>query len=128
MATDTELPEENESLWLLTASPVIWSAHLLLSYITAAIWCAKMAGPGGSLATTRVAIFFYTLVALAAIGMIGWAGYRRHKGGRAAVPHDDDTPHDRHSFMGFATLLLSALSGVAVIYAALVAVFIDRCF
>jgi hypothetical protein len=128
MAVRNELPEENESLWLLTASPVIWSAHLLLSYITAAIWCAKVAGLGGSLATTRIAILFYTLMALAAIGMIGWAGYRRHTGGRAAVPHDDDTPRDRHSFLGFATLLLSALSGVAVIYAGLVAVFIDRCF
>ena len=122
------LPEANESLWLLTASPVIWAAHFLLCYATAAVWCAKVVGAGGSLATTRVAISLYTLAALAAIGIIGWIGYRRHSFGSATVPHDDDTPEDRHRFMGFATLLLSALSAVAVVYAALVAVFIRSCY
>ena len=37
--------------------------------------------------------------------------------GNATLPHDDDTPEDRHRFLGFAALLLSALSAVAVIYA-----------
>jgi hypothetical protein len=124
----THLPEENESLWLLTASPVIWAAHLLLCYATGAIWCAKVVGLGGSLATTRVAILFYTSAALVAIGIIGWIGYRRHSLGSATVPHDDDTPEDRHRFLGFATLLLSALSAVAVLYAGLVAVFIRSCY
>jgi hypothetical protein len=123
----THLPEQNESLWLLTISPVIWAAHFLLCYATAAVWCAKVAGPGGSLATIRMAIFFYTLAALVAIGIVGWIGYRRHSLGRATLPHDDDTPEDRHRFLGFATLLLSALSAVAVIYAGLVAVFIRSC-
>ena len=121
------LPEAKDSLWLLTASPAIWAAHFLLCYGTAAVWCAKVVGAGGSLATTRVAIFCYTLVALAAIGIIGWIGYRGHSFGYAEVPHDDDTPEDRHRFMGFATLLLSGLSAVAVIYAALVIVFIETC-
>jgi hypothetical protein len=40
----TQLPEANESLWLLVASPVIWAAHFLLCYGTAAVWCAKVAG------------------------------------------------------------------------------------
>lgn len=123
----TGTAEEKQSLWLLTASPTIWAAHLLLSYGTASVWCAKVVGPGGSLATTRIAIFFYTLAALAAIAVIGWIGYRRHSLGSATLPHDDDTPEDRHRFLGFATLLLSALSAVAVVYAALVAVFIRSC-
>ena len=38
----THLPEEKESLWVLTAAPTIWAVHLLLSYITAAVWCAKL--------------------------------------------------------------------------------------
>ena len=128
VAMATHLPEENESLWLLTASPVIWAAHLLLCYVTGAIWCAKVVGLGGSLDTTRVAIFFYTSVALVAIGIIGWIGYLRHSLGSATLPHDDDTPEDRHRFLGFATLLLSALSAVAVLYAGLVAVFIRSCY
>jgi hypothetical protein len=126
--TPARLPERNESLLMLIASPTIWAAHFLLCYGTAAVWCAKVAGFGGSLATTRAAIFVYTAVAFVAIAIIGWVGYRRHRLGNASLPHDDDTPEDRHRFMGFATLLLSALSATAVIYAALVAVFIDRCF
>ncbi|HXG68820.1 MAG TPA: hypothetical protein VNO70_27225 [Blastocatellia bacterium] len=123
-----QVAEKNQSLWLLIASPTIWAAHFLLSYGTAAVWCAKVVGPGGSLTTVRVAIAVYTVLALVGIGMIGWDGYRRHSYGGETVPHDADTPEDRHRFLGFATLLLSALSAVAVIYAALAAVFIGRCW
>jgi hypothetical protein len=123
----THLPEAKESLWLLTASPVIWAAHFLLCYATAAVWCAKVAGLGGPLDTVRLAIVVYTALALTAIGVIGWIGYRRHSFGQANLPHDDDTPEDRHRFLGFATLLLSALSAVAVVYAALIIFFFRSC-
>ena len=123
----SQTAEQHQSLWLLTASPVIWAAHFMLCYITAAIWCEKVVGPGGSLRGVRAAIAIYTLVALAGIAIIGWIGYRRHSYGHADLPHDDDTPEDRHRFLGFATLLLSALSAVATLYAALVAVFIGSC-
>ena len=122
-----ELAEENQSLWLLTASPTIWAAHFLLCYITAAIWCAKVAGPDGSLGGVRVAIAVYTVLALSGIGVIGWSAFRRHSYGAATPPHDFDTPEDRHRFLGFATLLLSGLSAVATLYAALAAVFIGSC-
>ena len=74
-----------------------------------------------------MAIAVYTVLALAGIGIIGWVGYRRHSYGTPTLPHDADTPEDRHRFLGFATLLLSALSAVAVLYAALVVVFIGSC-
>jgi membrane protein YdbS with pleckstrin-like domain len=122
-----ETSEKNQSLWLLTASPVIWAAHFLLSYITASIWCAKLAGTDKSLWEVRVAIVIFTALALIGIAFIGWVGHRRHRYGNASVPHDADTPEDRHRFLGFATLLLSALSAVAVIYAGLVVVFIRSC-
>ena len=119
--------ERHQSLWLLTASPTIWAAHFLLSYLTAAIWCAKFAGPHGSLTTVRVAMAVYTALALGGIGIVGWMAYRKHSFGHAELPHDADTPEDRHRFLGFATLLLSALSAVAVVFAALVAVFFGTC-
>jgi len=122
------LSEEHESLLVMVAGPTTWAAHFLLSYATAAIWCAKVVGLGGSLATVRMAIFCYTLAALAVVGFLGWIGYRRHRLSQAALPHDEDTPEDRHRFLGFATLLLSALSAVAIVYEALVIVFIDRCY
>jgi hypothetical protein len=122
-----QLPEEHESLWLLTAGPVMWAAHFLACYGTAAIWCAKAAGPGGSLHGVRVAIMAYTVLALVGIGLIGWRGFQRHSFEGSTLPHDFDSPGDRHRFLGFATLLLSGLSAVAVLYAALVAVFVRSC-
>jgi hypothetical protein len=119
--------EKHQSLWLLTAGPLVWAVHFTLCYATASIWCAKVVGPGGSLTTVRVAVAVYTVLALGVIGIVGWIGYRRHSFGHAELPHDADTPEDRHRFLGFATLLLSALSAVAVLYAALVAVFFGTC-
>lgn len=123
----THLPEKRESLWMLTISPVIWSLHFLLSYVTAAIFCEKLVGRDGSLWDVRVAIAVYTIVALIGIGITGWIGFRRHGYGDAETPHDFDSPEDRHRFLGFATLLLSALSAVATLYVALAAVFIETC-
>lgn len=120
-------PEKDESLWLLTISPTVWAAHFLLCYVTAAIWCAKAVGRDGSLGAVRWAIAVFTVLALAGIAATGWRGYLRHRHGTAAAPHDFDTPADRHRFLGFATLLLSGLSAVAVVYVALAAVFIGSC-
>ncbi len=122
-----ETAEKKQSLWLLTASPVLWAVHFLLSYITASIWCAKK-DPNSGFGTVITAIIIYTIIALAGIGIIGWIGYRKHSYGAAALPHDDDTPEDRHRFLGFSTVLLSGLSAVAVIYAALVVLFFRNCY
>jgi len=119
--------EKGSRLWLLAASPSIWAAHLLLSYVSAALWCGRPALPGGSPDGLRAAIAVYTVLALIAIAIVGALGYRAHRLGSATAPHDDDTPEDRHRFLGFSTLLLSGLSAVAVIYAALVVVFIESC-
>lgn len=124
---DTELDEERESLWRLAASPLIWAAHLLASYCTAAIYCEKVAGQGGPLGPVRWAITAYTAVALIGIAYFGIRGYRHHRFGDATLPHDFDSPEDRHRFLGFATLLLSGLSAVAVLWQALPAVFIGSC-
>jgi hypothetical protein len=123
----TSQTPDKDSLWLLTIAPVIWAAHLLLSYITAAIWCARFAPPGGSLGNVRDAIAWYTAFALIGIAITGWQGFRRHQYGTETTTHDLDTPEDRHRFLGFATLLLSGLSAVAVLYVALAAVFFDTC-
>jgi hypothetical protein len=122
-----ETHESNQSLWLLTASPTIWSLHFLACYVTAAVWCAKFAGSEQSLNGVRTAILVYTVLALIGIGIIGMTGLRRHRFGNSTTPHDFDTPEDRHRFLGFATLLLSALSAVATLFVALVALFIKTC-
>jgi hypothetical protein len=115
------------TLWLLTIAPTIWAVHLLLSYITAAVWCAKFVGTGGPLGGIRSAVMWYTAIALAGIALTGWEGFRRHRHGTEATTHDLDTPDDRHRFLGFATLLLSGLSGLGVLYAALAATYFETC-
>jgi hypothetical protein len=126
---------DKDSLWLLTIAPTIWAAHLMLCYLTAAIWCAKFAAPAASLDGVRRTITWYTAVALIGIAVIGCEGFRRHSypstalgaGGIEATTHDLDSPEDRHRFLGFATLLLSGLSAVAVLYAAFAATFFNTC-
>ncbi|HET9948564.1 MAG TPA: hypothetical protein VFQ22_06560 [Longimicrobiales bacterium] len=127
-ARDPRLSEQRESLWILAASPLVWAAHFLLSYGTAAVWCAKAGSPDAPLGAVRGLIFALTAAALVAIALFGWMGWRRHRlGGAAAAPHDDDTPEDRHRFLGLATFLLSGLSAVAVLYAGMVPLFVERC-
>ena len=120
-------PLDKGSLWLLTIAPTIWAAHLLVSYITAAVWCARFAGPDAALGGVRTAITWYTATALIGIAVVGWEGLRRHRHGTEATTHDLDSPDDRHRFLGFATLLLAGLSAVAVLYAALAATFFESC-
>lgn len=128
-------PLDKGSLWLLTLAPTIWAVHLLLSYITAAIWCAKVAAPSGALGDVRTAVTWYTTVALLGIAAVGVEGFRRHRyprhgpgaGGTETTTHDLDSPEDRHRFLGFATLLLAGLSAVAVVYAALASTFFETC-
>lgn len=123
----TRVAEHRESIWMLTVAPGIWALHFGLCYSTAAIWCAKAESALAPLGTIQAAVAVYTALALGGIAVTGWIGYRAHSYGAASAPHDDDTPEDRHRFMGLATLLLAGLSGVAVIYAALVVVFIRTC-
>lgn len=123
----TRLAEQHQSFIILAASPLVWATHFMLCYVTAAVWCAKQDSPLVSLMTVRTAIAIYTVAALGAIAIIWWVGYRAHRLGQESAPHDDDSPADRHRFIGFATVLLSGLSAVAVVYAALVAVFIESC-
>ena len=139
MTTMTSQPHvpDRHTLWLLTIGPTIWAAHLLLSYITAAVWCAKFVPAGGPLGGVQTAILCYTGAALIGLAVIGWEGLRRHRHGTAfakatavkteATTHDLDTRDDRHRFLGFATLLLAGLSAIGVLYAAFAAQYFDTC-
>lgn len=125
--TTPPLQERHERLWRLVVSPTIWAAHLMLSYVTAAVWCAKQASREASLAPVRWAIAAYTVAALVGIALNARGGLRRHQRGTESPPHDYDTPGDRHGFLGYATVLLAGLSAVAVIFAAIVIVFFNDC-
>jgi hypothetical protein len=124
---DPQLPETKDSLWLLVFGPAIWALHFLLSYVTAAVYCAKLWQPGQGLTPVQVAVAVYTALALIGIGITGWRGYRQHRFGTATAPHDFATAADRHRFLGFSTLLLCGLSSVATLYVALAAALVGSC-
>lgn len=116
---------ERGTLWLLVLAPTLWSLHFLLSYVTAAVYCAKAADTTAML-PVRVAVAVYTVIALAGILAVGLRGYRRHSQA-GDLPHDRDVVEDQFGLIGFSTLLLAGLSAVATIYTALPAVFIETC-
>lgn len=124
---EEQLREDNASLWMLFASPVIWALHFLASYTVLAVWCAKSSGTEAAMQPARWLIGLFTALALAGIFWVGWLGYQRHRAGGGEPPHDDDTPLDRHRFLGFSALLLSLMSGVATVFVAVVVVMIHNC-
>ena len=121
------LPREIESLWTLFTAPVVWALHFLACYVGAAVFCAKQEMLDLDFSAVRVGIAAVTLVALALIALSGWLAWRQWGFGADDPPHDDPSGHSRRLFQGFATLLLSGLSFVAVIYVALPALFLTEC-
>jgi hypothetical protein len=123
---EAELPENAGTLWMLTTGPTVWAVHLMASYVTVAIWCAKTSR-FAPLGTSRTLVVAYTVVSLALIAFFGWRGLRQHRWGSATLPHDAPSAADRHRFLGFSTLLLCGLSFIAVVYQGLTIVFIGTC-
>lgn len=121
------LPRHIESLWTLFTAPTIWAFHFLFCYVTAAVYCAKREAVGFGFETVRGTIGVATVLALLLIVLSAFLAWRQSGFGTDEPPHDQPTPHDRSRFQGFATLLLSGLSFVAVVYTALPALFIAAC-
>lgn len=124
---ETRSPYRETSLWFLVAGPLIWSAHFLVSYVSAAIYCAK-APPPHDMNLVQGIIAVATIAALAGIVLAGWLAARKWQVGfRGWTEHGSSTLEDRQRFMGHATWLLCALSAVATIYVALPAIFAATC-
>lgn len=124
------ISDRDTSLWWLAAAPAIWAAHFLVSYVTAALWCAKLAGPSGSAGTAQLVIAMYTggaLGALLVVGLRGLRHHRHHRHGDVPPPHDDDSREGRHRFLGLATLLLAGLAAIAIVYEGLAVWLVGSC-
>ena len=120
------LPLQVESLWTLFTAPIVWALHFLACYLTVAIFCAKDGRLAGYQSLQWV-LAGVTLAALAAIVVSAFLAWRQWSFGTADPPHDAPTRHDRMLFQGFATLLLSGLSFVAVLFVALPLLTIKGC-
>lgn len=128
MSDRTErLPEKSSYLLLMTAAPVVWMLHFLLSYATVSVWCARFSSVGGTLGSIHWWVGAYTVAAIAAIALTAWGAHQRHTFEAGEPPHDADTPEDRHRFLGFATMLLAGLAAVATIYSAIAVFSFQSC-
>jgi len=121
------LPKEIESFWTLFTAPVVWAGHFLFCYISVAIFCAKRGSFDFAFGTVRVAIAVVTTAALAAIVLSALLAWRQWGFGTQDPPHDGPSREERTRFQGFATLLLSGLSFVAVIMTAMPVLFAAEC-
>ena len=121
------LPREVESLWTLFTAPTVWAVHFLFCYVGAAIFCAKPGFLGLDFETLRMAIGAATAGALGLIVLAAALAWRQWGFGTCDPPHDDSSRRDRLLFQGYATLLLSGLSFVAVIFTAMPVLFIREC-
>jgi hypothetical protein len=119
------IPKEVESLWTLFTAPIVWALHFIVCYSAAAVYCAKVSDNGFD--TLRLTLGVVTLLALAVIALAAWLAWRQWGFGIQDPPHDAPTDHSRTLFQGFATLLLSGLSFIAVLYGALPLLFIEGC-
>lgn len=120
-------PTDRQSLWQIVIAPTTWAIHFTLCYITAAVWCAKIAGRAGSLGTARLLIMLYTVVAVTIILLATQRAWRQHRQGHQTPPHDEDSVGDRRRFLGLATLLLCQLSLMATLFTALVPILVGDC-
>ena len=121
------VPREVETLWTLFTAPVVWAAHFLVCYVGAAVYCAKRDLFSFGFDGVRIGIAVTTIIALSLILASSWLAWRQWGFGAHDPPHDEPTRHDRRRFQGFATLLLSGLSFIAVSSVALAAAFISDC-
>ncbi|TIS96421.1 MAG: hypothetical protein E5W72_16310 [Mesorhizobium sp.] len=121
------IPKQIETLWTLFTAPVVWAAHFLVCYIGAAVYCAKPELVGLSFNAVRAGIAAVTVIALSLIALSAWLAWRQWGFGTDDPPHDDPTRRDRTLFQGLATLLLSGLSFIAVIFTAMPALFLTEC-
>lgn len=119
-------PRELESLWTLFTAPLVWALHFVTCYVVVAIHCAKV-GIEASFAEIRLTLAVVTVLAVVVIAISATRAWRQWGFGTEDPPHEEPTRHDRKLFQGFATLLLSALSFVAVIFVALPLAAIGGC-
>lgn len=116
-----------DSVWSLAIPPAVWAVHFLLSYLTAAIYCAKVATESGPSMTVQLMILGYTLLAMPLLWVCARPGMRDELAARSNPTYDEDTSQDRHRFLAFSQLLLASLSAVATLFTAMAAIFAGGC-
>ncbi|AKH98890.1 hypothetical protein IMCC20628_00161 [Hoeflea sp. IMCC20628] len=120
--------EEADSLWLITFAGSIWAVHFVLCYGATAAVCAKLGGDAAAIATLRLALGGFTLLALAGIALVAWRSWVQWDFlDDWDYEHDMAEKEDRHEFLGHASFLISIISFIGVIYVSLPVLVLETC-
>lgn len=119
--------QTRDNLWTLILPPTVWAVHFLVSYVVAAIHCAKAPDIFAPLPGVRITIGAATAVAVALIAFAGVRAWREWRGSGIARPFDQATAAHRERQLEFATVLLAGLSLVGVLFVALPAWYYGDC-
>jgi len=111
------------TLWTLIVPPIVWAGHFLFSYLWASVQCAKT----GEFARYPLGFWAGTAVALLLIIASGIVAWVQSLTPGDPPPHEHGTDSDRLRFIAYSTMLLAALSSVAVLFTALPVLFIGDC-
>ena len=115
-----------QTLWALVVAPTAWALHFLFCYTYAAVRCAR-AGRAAALGDVRMAITIATIIALAVVLASGFVAWAQSLTEGDPPPHQQSTDEDRLRFLAFATLLLAALSFIAIVFTAIPAFVFQDC-
>lgn len=112
--------QTRDDLWTLITPPTVWAFHFLISYVLAAYECAPNVQVFETIGGVRIAIAIVTLLALVLIALVFRRALRewRTEGG-SGFHSTEDSEAGRERFLEFSTVLLAALSFVAVLFVAL---------
>ncbi|MFD2238229.1 hypothetical protein [Aureimonas populi] len=119
--------QTQDTLWTLILTPSVWAGHFLFAYVAAAYACAPNTSIFQTIAGVRIAIALATVLSLAIVGWAGWRAAREWRINGGAFPHDGDSAGVRERFMEFSSLLLAALSFIAILFTAMPALMIMDC-
>jgi hypothetical protein len=111
-------------LWGIVVSPVIWFLHFLACYVIVAVRCGKFpASSGSGLAVVLSALTVLAIIAIAASAIRNQSHARGHSG----ADHPEDSGAEARRFLGFTTVLLAMVSGVAVVFSAMTLAMLPGC-
>ncbi|MCB2053929.1 MAG: hypothetical protein KDE35_06780 [Geminicoccaceae bacterium] len=115
-------------LWNVVQPPTIWAVHFLISYLAAAILCAR-ADRTAPLDPVFWTVMTATAVALMLIALVVLRLWRVEKFSTVDedLEFERNTPEERHRFLAHVSLMLSVLSAVGVLYVAMPVLLIDTC-
>ncbi|SHF64611.1 hypothetical protein SAMN05444339_109127 [Loktanella atrilutea] len=117
------------TLLKISLAPTIWAFHFVICYGATAVWCTKLTASGDTvpLQTWLSALTVAALAGIVACGINGWRTWRRGGYGEDGhTPGIGDT-ESRARFLGHATVLLSVVSFIGVIFVITPVLLIGTC-